>query len=80
MAASKNPQTPADLGPAAFVAFCLTEVLATLGAAERAADRLEPGLAFDVGCALEGARQALEGALTIVAEAQPQPQLHRHAA
>jgi uncharacterized metal-binding protein len=80
MAASKNPQTPADLAPAEFADFCIAEVLATLSAAESAADRLAPGLAFDVGCALEGARQALDQALRIVAEAQPQPQARQLAA
>ena len=80
MAASKHSQSVADLAPAEFVAFCITEVLANLGAAESAVERLEPGLAFDVGCALQGAREALDRALAVIAEAQPQPQLCRQAA
>ena len=73
-------QMPTDLAPAEFVEFCITEVLANLGATESAAERLEPGMAFDVGCALHGAREALDRALSIIAHAQPQPQIHRLAA
>ena len=80
MAASKNPQSGADLAPAEFVEFCIAEVLANLGAAESAADRLESGLAFDVGCALHGAREALDQALAVIAQAQAQPQARRRAA
>ena len=80
MAAIKSPQTPTDLPTTEFVEFCIAEVLADLGAAESAAHQLEASLAFDVGCAFHGARQALDRALSIIAQAQPQPHIHRLAA
>jgi uncharacterized metal-binding protein len=80
MVATRTPQTPADLAPTEFVEFCIAEVLASLGTTESAAERLEPALAFDVGCALQGARQALDRALAIISSAQQQPQIHRLAA
>jgi hypothetical protein len=79
-ATTTAPQTPADLVPTEFVEFCITEVLADLGAAESAANRLESGMAFDVGCALAGAREALDRAMKAIAHAQPQPHIHRLAA
>jgi hypothetical protein len=79
-AITKASQTPTDLAPAEFVEFCIAEVLADLSVAESAADRLESSLAFDVGCALHGTREALDRALNIMAQAQQQPQIHRLAA
>jgi uncharacterized metal-binding protein len=80
MAATKSPQTPSDLSATEFVEFCISEVLANLGATESAAERLEPALAFDIGCALHGSRQALDRALAAMNQAQQQPHIHRLAA
>ena len=77
---TRSRQITADLAPAEFVELCITEVLANLGATESAAERLEPDMAFDVGCALHGAREALDRALNLIAHAQPQPQIYRLAA
>lgn len=72
MAATKIAQSPADLAPAEFVEYLIVETLSNLGVAEGAINRLDPDTAFDVGCALHGARDALDRALAAITQAQPQ--------
>jgi HEAT repeat protein len=78
MAATKISQSPADLAPAEVVEYLIVEILSSLGVAESAINRLDPDTAFDVGCALYGAREALDRALAAIA--QPQPQIRSLAA
>jgi hypothetical protein len=54
-----------------FAEWAIAETLCTLGAAETAVNRLDPDLAFDVGCALSGARGALERALAAFPASAP---------
>jgi hypothetical protein len=78
MAATKIAQSPADLAPAEFVEYLIVETLSNLGVAENAINRLDPDTAFDVGCALHGAREALDQALAAIT--QPQSQIRSLAA
>lgn len=69
MAATRLQRTPTEQAQCS-----ITDTLESLAAAEQDADRLTPEQAFDVGCALKDAREALDRALALIAQAQPQVQ------
>ncbi len=70
--AATEIRTPADLPAIDFAEYTIEETLSTLGTAESAANRLNPETAYDVGCALHGAREALERALSTLRAQQTQ--------
>lgn len=70
--AATEIRTPADLPAIDFAEYTIEETLSTLGTAESTADRLNPETAYDVGCALHGAREALERALSALHAQQAQ--------
>jgi hypothetical protein len=75
MAAIEQPTTPTEQ-----IERSIIEMLCSLSTAEQDANRLAPEQTFDLGCALAGAREALERALAIAAQTQPQAQPLRMAA
>ena len=60
--------------------YSIIDTLRSLSTAQQDADKLTPAQAFAVGCALIGAREALNRALAIVAQTQAQPHMYRRAA
>jgi len=70
--AATEIRTPADLPATDFAEYIIEETLSTLGTAESVANRLDPNTAYDVGCALHGAREALERALSTLRAQQTQ--------
>jgi len=70
--AATEIHTPADLPAIDFAEYTIEETLSTLGTAESATNRLNSETAYDVGCALHGAREALERALSALRAQQTQ--------
>lgn len=66
--------TMLSLDPIEQAEHSISTTLQSLAAAEQDADRLTPEQAFDVGCALKDAHEALDRALTLIAQSQPQAQ------